>query len=651
MESSAEFFATPALVAILVTHLDIKSLARLAKTNRALRSRCVPMIWNNVDLMHIPNTKKVKSYVGQLMDLRTRAFYVRLLKICKECLVLYCNGVKGIPLEFAKHPPWLPLPDPTTYIPDIIFQPMTRLTRLECLLGIKRMDYHIADAAGIKLPPLSGPPTPDNSRAIENLCWLLHFNPGLTHLKVTAQEIDSPLHVRILARAIGSLKKLEHLELRSVVGTDAWRDALPTIFMSCPESLVSLVIRAGSPPEDAAPQVNPAEDDLDVQEGPLVLRQGPLPRLSKLTLVVYDFLDLSNYGTILRHTPKLATLEFQFLHAVEDTNLAAMAPAARAHCQYLRHFIVRQPAVHDPDSEMIQLMAGLNPILETLSYENFQDESSLFAPVLQRHSRTLRDIQFRSCQVLRGKTIHSILTHCVGLQRLQILSSDGSPGGDATIEELVADEWVCRNLRHLEMAVYWGEFEDKQPYHQQAPKSKASKNDQDRWNLLEKLYRQIGALDKLEVLGLQAGIDVSIEEMDEEDLYEGYEDDVRHQAAFPQLFSLGNTKTRRRGYLSWLAGLTQLKELRGSVHMVSPEIAATLGKKEILWMIAHWPDLRVIELVEYLAKVPTRSKEYPQLNLFMKRLPGIDICRPVPLSPYKPSVTTSPYDTDIFTMK
>ncbi|KAK3846578.1 MAG: hypothetical protein J3R72DRAFT_486834 [Linnemannia gamsii] len=81
---------------------------------------------------------------------------------------------------------------------------------------------------------------------------------------------------------------------------------------------------------------------------------------------------------------------------------------------------------------------------------------------------------------------------------------------------------------------------------------------------------------------------------------------------------------RRTGVIS---GLTKLKELHGSIHMASPEIATTLGRREVQWMIEPYSCLTDIELLEHAEKVLKRVPDNPHLNLFMKHLPAIDICR------------------------
>ena len=254
--------------------------------------------------------------------------------------------------------------------------------------------------------------------------------------------------------------------------------------------------------------------------------------------------------------------------------------------------------------------------------------------MIHQHHRTLRDVRLMDARTVYSSGICALLTTCTGLERLQIVNDEG-PTGRAEIEDLVAQPWVCMGLRHLQMRVIWGEFENRMPYYLQHPNTVMTPKDFERWVLLERFYFQVGSMTKLEVLGLKAYLDVSIDNIPEEELYNGIEDDMRDKASFPQLMTLGDEATDRVGYLNYLYRLKNLRELRGSVHLVSEEVEATFGQREVEWVAQHWPRLKVIELIPYQAAKPKRIKGNAHLNWLMKHLPGIDIRRPAIMSENK----------------
>ncbi|KAF9127108.1 hypothetical protein BG015_004597 [Linnemannia schmuckeri] len=164
--------------------------------------------------------------------------------------------------------------------------------------------------------------------------------------------------------------------------------------------------------------------------------------------------------------------------------------------------------------------------------------------------------------------------------------------------------------------------------------------DKEMWNQLESFYRNLGTLTELEVLILRIKSkevtwldddgrvrkggeyirrifnwaedpDYGVTPMD--DVFSV--DDERGKfssrpsdnleakaadASFPGLLSLGDESLGRRGYLSWLSGLTKLRELRGHVQATTSETSKTVGQKELEWMLEHWPRLKVIELLPAL---------------------------------------------------
>lgn len=77
-------------------------------------------------------------------------------------------------------------------------------------------------------------------------------------------------------------------------------------------------------------------------------------------------------------------------------------------------------------------------------------------------------------------------------------------------------------------------------------------------------------------------------------------------ASFPGLLSLGDVETSRLGYLSYLSGLSKSRELRGHDQATTSETSKTFGK-EVEWMMEHWPQLKVVELLSAESSTPCAS--------------------------------------------
>ncbi|KAF8940428.1 hypothetical protein BGZ47_007754 [Haplosporangium gracile] len=124
-----------------------------------------------------------------------------------------------------------------------------------------------------------------------------------------------------------------------------------------------------------------------------------------------------------------------------------------------------------------------------------------------------------------------------------------------------------------------------------------------RWSRLQWFYKQLGRLTELEVLDLRAATGFAEEDPTMR---------LRHYAefTFPQLLCLSDDDTTMEttaqergrqqgkiGYLSELGQLRNLRELRGSFRVDRPAVRTYMGQKEVEFMHAHWPELRVAEFL------------------------------------------------------
>ncbi|KAK3837802.1 MAG: hypothetical protein JOS17DRAFT_799627 [Linnemannia elongata] len=637
--AAVAFFSTVELVDLLSTFLDHKSLARLSTTSPALYYVSSPIIWRNVAPKDWQWGEKMRAHVERLKGLAGREHYARTLDMDADSLVLYLNGI-GEPVDPAlpTRPDWLPAPNPRSFFRNVCFSPMTRLTRFEC--GLDPSNFYPSSS-------IPGVDEFDSSNLLPQLCWLVELNPSLIRLSLTKLKPTTALDRFLLARSIGSLSKLRHLRIESVGSGEPSFEDTKTLFFCLPKSLESLNLGAGYYSKGNMEMMHSGHIAKT-----LTLRDGSLLRLKKLELPIHKATPQSEYGRILEHCPNIDTLGFLPLHRDSASIIKEITPLVKRHCRHIRSIKATTRSPWWRDWNPFSILDGVNSTLKSLQFDSYNpryDDVSedLAVSSFQYHSATLRDIRLTSCLSLGDKIIQSILKTCAALERLEIIQGlsghrvFGNVGNEAGVRlpDLVAYEWVCTGLKHLDLTIDWGQFDDPTPVHLPAyylrhAASYPLDQEQERWGQLERLYGQIGSLVELEVLNLNAYINRRHTNRYEPKEYVRavcggrFDRSFRSKDRFPLLLSLG-VHGGRCGYLNWLSGLKNLKELRGSVHLGNPEVAMTLKQAEVEWMIDHWPKLQVLELLPYQEETHFHVSVdgYEHLNWLMKQKPGLELRR------------------------
>ncbi|KAF9343575.1 hypothetical protein BGX34_006604, partial [Mortierella sp. NVP85] len=163
--------------------------------------------------------------------------------------------------------------------------------------------------------------------------------------------------------------------------------------------------------------------------------------------------------------------------------------------------------------------------------------------LLDHHTATLEDFEWRGCNHNNSINLHSILAKCGNLKRFST-----SFGHGITFEDAVSSAWVCHDITHLQLFL---ERRDNahtcKTIHQ----------------LGKKVFAQIGALVKLEELSL------------------GYFGSER----------VINDLTLEDG---WLAELARLKKMRHFRFLT--DYRTSVGQAEVEFMVSNWPKLEKITL-------------------------------------------------------
>jgi hypothetical protein len=257
---------------------------------------------------------------------------------------------------------------------------------------------------------------------------------------------------------------------------------------------------------------------------------------------------------------------------------------------------------------MAKFLEELPTPLETIYFEHFRPNQFHGLKMFQRHTETLKDIRFLDMEYILGPMVQEILTKCPNLERLQLRTVDDERASGTQLQFLVAEKWASERIRHLELGVRLDRFDAKDPHYRRKAHSRYSDKDNERWEALEKLYRQIGSLTQLEVLAMSpiGGCGTT---------------------ALPQLMTLGDGAPNRKAYLSWLSELKNLREVDGMVRIHHSEIADTFTKAEGTWIAQNWTKLKRIGFLDYKPQKPKRVRGpgAEALNHLIKLKPQIDL--------------------------
>ncbi|KAG0290611.1 hypothetical protein BGZ97_006133 [Linnemannia gamsii] len=473
------------------------------------------------------------------------------------------------------------------------------------------------------------------------LTWIILCNQSsLSHLHLTKCRIKSSTDVLLLIQCISTLSALQHLSAEFEETAVLWGDVVQAFFDSLPtSSLEDLTLTLSSDGHEnraATPLLvhrsnnhGGAETPGPVGTGglssPLVVKRR-LPLLSRLKRLQIDVRlrrDVRMLGFFLARCPTLE-LFFPPQACVQPCQFALIL-ISRAIYKYCRRLHV----LENGGCATAKILAIL-PIntLTTLCNDGCwseEDMATVVHLVSRRQFNSLTEIRIINGSHIKGTHIQAILWSCSVLEHLTIKHQNIAA---TRLKHLVEKDWACTRLKTLEMTVDLRRVDALACKLSRAGRPMPTVN-KNTWMMLKKFYRQLGALTGIEVLNLgiyskelwwmdsegrirDEGEFVATELDWDDDGTWDLADDVTTEltiherrshfavmpdASFPGLLSLGDKSSGRPGYLSWLSGLTNLRELRGHVQATTSETSRTPGQRELEWMMEHWPSLKVIELL------------------------------------------------------
>ncbi|KAG0272360.1 hypothetical protein BGZ95_011902 [Linnemannia exigua] len=586
------FINIPELVAYITPLISRHDLVQLARVNHAFNSTCIPLIW-------------------QTLDLQDNAISNRLLN-SPQALQAFSRNINSIHAVVWKpnfswyyiHALWTylnsaPLPEEHQTISTAVLthqqwgsmqlRPFSSLVPLPPLLSLSQFKACMTNFPGDKLPPEV--PVYDPGRHLHQILWLLRLNSDtLTSLDLTQMNFRSLRVVRDISRTISQLRCLRTLRLGAEPISSHSRQAFDTFFFSCPSSLVDLDFVCRIVESKFVYSLDPTLGDWDFDQGPIVLREVPLLRLKRLGIPAMHHDDLAPvFRIVLEQCPFLEALAIPNLGLLSDDTLFAIASIGEL-CPHISELSFPEGCLVE---HAMMILDGLpRQQLKSLCFRYYQDPDPepMIATWVQ-HSNTLQKIELSNCTQVGSIVIQAALTTCEAL------------------------EWVCTKLRELEIVV-WVTANGMSPdYISDQSKVTWEEADHHHWETLGKLYSQIGALTRLEILDLRAvgQVDIPIDHNERVYFHQPSE------TCLPGLLALEDPSTGQIGYLSKFEPLTRLRELRGSFVWTQKNVQDRIGNREVDWFVDNLPALEVATF---------KGKDYSEhLQSLELRRPDLKVCQ------------------------
>ncbi|KAF9539629.1 hypothetical protein EC957_005184 [Mortierella hygrophila] len=598
------FFDLPELVCHLTNFLSQHDLIKLLQLNHHINTICTPELWRTLSrrigferLLDSPLA--LRAFSRNINSVKSIAWNIDISTHYIKAVWAYLNSTAVLPehqsisTDVLSNPMWggLTLPTVTSIHP---LPPMLRLTHYSGHLS--NADYIFTN--------LFEPDSPQRETHLHHphqTLWLLQLNRStLTHLTLYQVPLTLPRIRRHICRTLSQLIHLQTLRLGAPWHYFIAPQAFDALFSSCPRSLVEFSFRAEVEYLGGDTNLTPDEDDWDFDQLPLVPSTEPFHCLTRL-----EFPKMRSMGStqalfivpILMLCPALETLDLPAIKDAQTIKFISMALSVV--CPLVTDMsLVSNASVREGGEDVMGIMQQISPghrlrdIYLISCFDNALP-STTAAGFLQ-HAESLRRIELRNSRLLKSATIQTILVSCQGLEHLKIEENVSSNDCALHLEDATLAEWRCTRIRYLELTIAFTP-DGRDPKYFAADPTMATWTEEDHhhWDLMDRLYTQIGALSKLVVLKLKAaGVPRQAHTLRSRQRGDNFK-----ETCLPGLLSLEDPTSGKIGFLSRLSGLTKLRELRGSLFWTNKEVLARTGEREVEWFVNHLPALRRMVLL------------------------------------------------------
>ncbi|KAF9155621.1 hypothetical protein BG015_009176 [Linnemannia schmuckeri] len=575
-------------------------LSRLMRTSRVMHVRCVPLLYQHLEIFYTPSQPNLFASPDSTMAFSNNVQHVRELQIDLLGLVYLLNGVVAFnnltdpsTKRSPSRPQWLVLPDPRSCLVMPI-PPITLLTKLT---------IHISHSANLRICPYYLQSVTNPSATLTQVCWMLALTSCLRELDLTGLIFKDFWDVRLFTNAVSELEGLQKLALVATFWERTPIQLGRDVFFCCPSSLVDLqmtflqkdvsqdrfLLEEYRMVEPGGFHSWESEENDDLPEVPQ--RRKRLANLRRLFVhQTGPMFSEDDFRSITRQCPNVLVLKVPALGKVK--NVTRLAKDVATSCKKVKVLWHRGFSEGGTGGELVFRMMSVlraHQVAEfTCCAKPFEIEGLDVRFIFRRHSQALKYVSLTGCRNVRGKVIQVLLADCSALEVLDTAWMSENQEACIDLEEAIEFQWTCTRMRALRLTIGipvepLHQPHDNAPYYNRPPPITFSVAEEQQLEQLEQLYKRIGTLTLLETLRLEViFFDANSDHLASAD---------NGRDSFPAMLTAGDKRTGRPGFLRHLAGLTKLKSLLGSVSATTDETEVTMGWEEALWMNENWPEL------------------------------------------------------------
>ncbi|KAK3838914.1 MAG: hypothetical protein J3R72DRAFT_448185 [Linnemannia gamsii] len=524
------FFSIPEMVTSVTPYLSTQDIIQLSRTTRRIRSICSPLTWQSVNLSAreacirlLDSPEALHAFGNHVSSIRSISLRPKFSCYYLYTVWAYLNITawpphRAISIDALAHKEW----------GGMLYAPCLKILPLPPMLRLTRFVANLSSSSGDRMPPEL--PAYNHDKHLHQILWLVRLSRNtLTYLELSGVSVGRYQVARDIARTLSELHQLRTLKMITHIS----RCEFETFFLSCQGSLVDFKAAFNLFDSGNNDFHHPREGDWDIGQGPLVLRQTPLPHLKQLFIPEMPSQDMPlAIRALLQHTPALESLSFPYFQYDEKP----IVRVTNELCPRLSELTFRNGGWSTLGA-MIRDAVPVQQMKSLLCFALDEPESKAMMDAWTRHSTTLRRIEFPQASRLSTRVIQAALRTCEALEVFKVSGQKGEGRISLSLEHAVESDWVCKRMRELDITILIEPQAKSLKYLNDPAKETWTVDEHRHWENLGKFYTQIGSLTELEILDLKT-VERIIERGEPSKMY------------FPGLFALEDVGKGEIGYLS-----------------------------------------------------------------------------------------------------